>query len=122
MEVAQARAFLAVADHLHFGRAAQQLSMGHAPLSRMISQLERTIGAQLFARTTRTVELTSAGHALLEPARNLVDASEIAIADPQVSVVFGDEDAVTARKFPLASCCLDCVSLGQVQPFACGLV
>lgn len=86
MEVAQARAFLAVADHLHFGRAAQQLSMGHAPLSRMISQLERTIGAQLFARTTRTVELTSAGHALLEPARNLVDASEIAMSTVKSTV------------------------------------
>lgn len=78
MEVVQARAFLAVAEQLHFGRAAQQMKMGQAPLSRLISQLERTMSAPLFERTTRSVELTTAGQALLEPAQNLVEASQIA--------------------------------------------
>lgn len=78
MEVAQARAYLAVAEHLHFGRAAQQLNMGQAPLSRLISQLERSLGVQLFERTTRSVLLAPAGQALLDPARNLVEASDVA--------------------------------------------
>lgn len=76
MEVHQAKAFLAVAEQLHFGRAAQQLKMAQPPLSRLIKQVERSLGTQLFDRSTRHVELTAAGRALLKPAQDLVFASE----------------------------------------------
>lgn len=75
MEVKQAETFLAVAEELHFGRAAERLRMAQPPLSRMIKQLERQLGAELFVRSTRSVELTSTGKALIEPARNLITAS-----------------------------------------------
>lgn len=78
MEVNQARAFLAVAEELHFGRAAARLRMAQPPLSRLIRQLERTMGATLFERSTRHVALTSAGQALLEDAQTLVSVSESA--------------------------------------------
>ncbi|NLS10163.1 LysR family transcriptional regulator [Nesterenkonia sp. MY13] len=76
MEVHQARAFLAVAEELHFGRAAARLRMAQPPLSRLIRQLERSMGATLFERSTRHVALTSAGQALLEDAQTLVSVSE----------------------------------------------
>lgn len=63
------RAFLAVADELHFGRAAERLHMAQPPLSRMIRQLERQLGAELFERTTRRVQLTAEGQAMIGPAK-----------------------------------------------------
>lgn len=72
MEVHQAEAFLAVAEELHFGRAAKRLHMAQPPLSRLVRQLETELGAPLFERTTRRVSLTPQGQALLEPARELV--------------------------------------------------
>lgn len=79
MEVKQAEAFIAVAEELHFGRAADRLRIAQPPLSRMIKQLERHLGAELFIRSTRHVELTATGKALIEPAHNLVAASHEAI-------------------------------------------
>lgn len=76
MELHHVRAFLAVAEELHFGRAAQRLHMAQPPLSRTIKQLERSLGSPLFERTTRTVRLTLQGEALLGPARAIVDAFE----------------------------------------------
>lgn len=78
METAQAEAFLAVAEELHFGRAAARLNVAQPPLSRIIKQLEKDLGAQLFDRSTRRVELTYAGAALVEPARTVIAASEAA--------------------------------------------
>ncbi|MET7767893.1 LysR substrate-binding domain-containing protein [Nocardia sp. NPDC005366] len=74
MELKHVKAFLAVAEELHFGRAAARLQMASAPLSRMIQQLERYLGARLFVRTTRTVRLTAAGRALLGPANDIIAA------------------------------------------------
>lgn len=79
MEVTEAKAFIVLAEELHFGRAAERLKMGQPPLSRLIQRLERSLGTQLFNRTSRQVELTVAGKTLIEPARDLVAASERAI-------------------------------------------
>lgn len=76
MEVHQAEAFLVLAEELHFGRAAARLRMAQPPLSRLIKQLERELGSPLFARTTRSVTLTTAGVALIRPAQGLVRAAE----------------------------------------------
>ena len=66
------RQFLAVAEALHFGRAARSLHMTQPPLTQGIAQLERLLGARLFERTKRSVRLTPAGEALLAPARELL--------------------------------------------------
>lgn len=79
MDVVDARAFLVLAEELHFGRAAQRLQMGQPPLSRQIQRLERSLGTKLFKRTSRQVELTVAGQTLIEPARELIAASERAV-------------------------------------------
>lgn len=76
MEVHHARAFLAVAEELHFGRAAQRVNLTQPALSRLVQGLERTLGAALFDRTTRKVALTPAGEALVPVAEDLVRDSE----------------------------------------------
>lgn len=72
MEVRSAEAFIAVAEELHFGRAAQRLHMAQPPVSRLIRNLESSLGVVLFQRSTHHVSLTRQGEALLEPARELV--------------------------------------------------
>jgi len=74
MDVGQLKAFLAVAQELHFGRAAEQLHMAQPPLSRIIKQLESELGTRLLDRNTRSVKLTSTGQALIGPATEVLDA------------------------------------------------
>ena len=74
----QVRCFVAVAEELHFGRAAERLSMTQPPLSRQIQKLERAVGASLLERDNRRVTLTGAGAAFLDEAYrllNLVDSA-----------------------------------------------
>lgn len=66
MELRHLRCFLAVAEELHFARAAEKLHIEQSPLSRAIKELEEDLGARLFERTTRSTRLTHAGHIFLE--------------------------------------------------------
>ncbi|MFI0424709.1 LysR family transcriptional regulator [Spongiactinospora sp. 9N601] len=74
LEVRQLRYFVAVAEELHFGRAAERLGMAQPPLSRAIRELERQLGVPLMVRTTRRVTLTPAGETLLRDARTALNA------------------------------------------------
>lgn len=108
MELRDFEAFVAVAEELHFGRAAARLHISQPPLSSRIRQLERDLGLQLFDRNTRTVSLTDAGERLLTPARrvlNEVDAAQnlaasIATGD-QGRVRIGFAGASSQRALPL---------------------
>lgn len=66
MEFRHLRCFLAVAEELHFARAAEKLHIEQSPLSRAIKELEDDVGVQLFVRTTRSTRLTRAGKMFLE--------------------------------------------------------
>ncbi len=76
IEFRHLRYFVAVAEELHFGRAAERLHMAQPPLSQQIRQLEELLGFQLFHRTKRSVRLTEAGQVFLERSRQLLQELE----------------------------------------------
>ncbi|MHC3472884.1 LysR family transcriptional regulator [Streptomyces sp. 7R007] len=75
LETRELRYFIAVAEELHFGRAAERLNMAQPPLSRAIQQLERRLGVRLLERDRHGVALTGAGHMLLQEGRAALDAT-----------------------------------------------
>ncbi|MFC9327569.1 LysR family transcriptional regulator [Kitasatospora sp. NPDC057015] len=80
LDLAQVRAFVLTAEHLHFRRAAQDLALTQQALSKRIARLEEGLGAVLFDRGPAGVALTPAGARFLGPARALIAAGEAAVA------------------------------------------
>ncbi|WP_370588950.1 LysR family transcriptional regulator [Pseudonocardia sp. C8] len=80
MDTQKLQVFVAVAEELHFGRAAARLHLAQPHLSRTVRALETELGAEMFRRTTRRVELTPAGLALLPHARALLTRTDEARA------------------------------------------
>lgn len=80
IELRHLRYFVAVAEELHFGRAAARLRISQPPLSQQIQILEQQIGARLLARTNRSVNLTAAGLQFLTDARQILGQVEAAAA------------------------------------------
>ena len=81
IELKHLRSFAAVAEHLHFGRAAQQLHLAQPALSQQIRRLEELLGHALFLRTSRSVVLTSAGEVLLQRSRRNLQTLQADLAE-----------------------------------------
>src|SRR5919201_3351084 len=104
LDLRRLRYFVAVAEELHFGRAAERLYLAQPVLSRHVRKLETELGVELFARTSRHVELTPAGERLLEEARQLLAAADaasrrmrgVAAAPARLTIGFFVGDTFTA--------------------------
>jgi len=94
MEIKEVEAFLALADELHFARAAQRLGMSPGRLSQLIQALERRIGGKLAWRTSRSVRLTDLGERFHKDVKAGYDLLQDAIASAQAEA---DRDEATLR-------------------------
>ncbi|WP_193173271.1 LysR family transcriptional regulator [Nisaea nitritireducens] len=84
MDTRQMRYFVALAETLHFGRAAERLNMTQPPFSRQIANLERDLGVTLVNRTSRQVSLTLAGQRFLEDSREVLASFDTACRDARL--------------------------------------
>jgi DNA-binding transcriptional LysR family regulator len=80
LDLTHVRSFIAVAEEMHFGRAAARLNLSQSPLSRQVQMLEHSLGVSLLERTTRAVRLTPAGRMFLKEAYRVIEAVESAQA------------------------------------------
>jgi LysR family transcriptional regulator, benzoate and cis,cis-muconate-responsive activator of ben and cat genes len=97
LETRELAYFVAVAETLHFGQAAERLGITQPPLSRAIAQLERRLGVPLLERTTRQVTLTAAGEVFLAECRSILAAMDTAIRKARKAV---EQERVTIAVRP----------------------
>lgn len=101
MDIQQIRYFVAVAEELHFGRAAERLHVTSSPLSRRIRELEKELGADLFERSYHRVELTPFGRTFLDAARDVLNRFD-ALANLAARGAVAATPAVRVGATPLA--------------------
>lgn len=101
MEIRDLTAFVAVAEELHFGRAAERLRISQPPLSNRIRQLEVELGLELFARSTRSVALTPAGLRLLPLARQVL--AKVRTTEAVAKALHAGEEGIVRLGFAGAS-------------------
>jgi DNA-binding transcriptional LysR family regulator len=108
MELRHLRYVVALAEELHFGRAAERLNTSQPPLSRYIRSIEQELGIQLFYRTKRVVQLTEAGVRFVEQARKLLREFEylttVASTAPASALGHLSVGCVTSYKTELVEC------------------
>jgi DNA-binding transcriptional LysR family regulator len=124
MELRHLRCFVAVAEELHFARAAERLHIEQSPLSRAIKELEYDLGAQLLERTTRSTRLTWAGQVFLEDVRRIFAIVDQAKANVKAAATgyhgtlrIAIADGTAPSRSPL--CSRDVVSKSRKWIFSC---
>lgn len=109
----QVRCFVAVAEHLHFGLAAESLSMTQPPLSRQVQKLEKSVGVALVQRDNRSVALTTAGRQFLKEARKLLALAHR--APEQAQLIASGVEGHVSLGFTVGS------GMSQLGPLVSGL-
>jgi DNA-binding transcriptional LysR family regulator len=112
MDLHQLRCFVAAAEELHFGRAAQRLEMLPSALGRFIRLLEEDLGTRLMTRTTRSVTLTDDGAVLVKEARALLAQADALAAKFRRAAESRLQLSVWARSIVLRlDCCRCCFTI-----------